>query len=178
MRVLWRWLGGMALLWCFWAGHAVAAPGLWQIQEEFTDEFGKKAPLSHWATAQTVVSMEYSACKFVCSSNWRRLLEIQAQADKQKLPVHFLIISLDPANDNPAAWRDYRKVRGLARSNWTFVTGNRLATDKVVAALGVKWWVFNDSIMHDFRVLRINDAGTKLAVMDNFEQTVSAFLSN
>ena len=178
MRPFWSFLKVLVMLCWACSAHAAAGFGLWQIQDEFTDESGTKAPLSRWSEGQTVVSMEYSACKFVCSSNWRRLLEIQEQADKQKVPVHFLIVSLDPANDTPAAWRDYRKVRGLARTNWTFVTGNRQATDKVVAALGVKWWVFNDSIMHDFRVLRFNAAGVKLAVMDNFVQTASAFLSN
>ncbi|MGI9135391.1 MAG: hypothetical protein ACR2I0_15855, partial [Rhodoferax sp.] len=69
-------------------------------------------------------------------------------------------------------------VRGLTRTNWNFVTGNRSATDKVVAALGVKWWIFNDSIMHDFRVLRLNEAGVRVALMDNFEQTPAGFLVN
>ncbi|MEI8159107.1 MAG: SCO family protein [Burkholderiales bacterium] len=178
MRVFWRLLGGVAVVFCCWAGQAAAATGLWQIPDEFTDEFGKKAPLSHWAGQQTIVSMEYSACKFVCSTNWRRLLDIQAEADKQKIPLRFLVVSLDPANDSPSAWRDYRKVRGLSRTNWSFVTGNRQATDKAVAALGVKWWIFNDSIMHDFRILRLNDAGARLALMDNFEQPASGFLSN
>ncbi|MCX7239706.1 MAG: SCO family protein [Burkholderiales bacterium] len=178
MTAAWRYLCGVLVAFCCLVGSASAAPGLWQLRDEFTDEFGTKATLSHWAGAQTVVSMEYSACKFVCSTNWRRLLEIQAEADKQKIAVRFLIVSLDPVNDNPAAWRDYRKVRGLTRNNWTFVTGNRKATDNVVAALGVKWWIFNDSIMHDFRVLRLSETGTRLALMDNFEQSPAAFLSN
>ncbi len=178
MSVVWRFVGGVILGFIGCLHTASASQGLWQIQDAFTDEFGTRAQLSHWAAPQTVVSMEYSACKFVCSSNWRRLLEIQAEADRQNVALRFLIVSLDPKNDTPAAWRDYRKVRGLARSNWTFVTGNRQAMDKVVAELGVKWWMFNDSVMHDFRVLRINGLGVKQAVMDNFEQTPAWFLSN
>jgi cytochrome oxidase Cu insertion factor (SCO1/SenC/PrrC family) len=155
---------------------ATATQGLWQLDDDFVDEHGTRAHLSHWAGAQTVVAMEYSACKFVCTVNWRRLQNIQAEADRQKITLNFLIISLDPKNDSPAAWRDYRKVRDLKRSNWNFVTGNRKATDRVVAVLGVKWWLFDESIMHDFKVLRFDAAGHKLAEMTNFEDPVDRFL--
>lgn len=159
---------------------AVAAHGatsLWGIQDTFVDETGKRASLSHWAGAQTVVSMEYSACKFVCSTNWKRLLDIQAEADRQSLPVRFLIVSIDPMNDTPAAWRDYRQARGMTRTNWAFVTGNRSATDKVVSALGVKWWYFNEAIMHDFRILRLNSVGEQVAVMQSFDESAATFLT-
>ena len=154
-----------------------AAQGLWGLQDSFIDENGKRAVLSQWAGPQTVVSMEYSACKFVCSTNWKRLLDIQAEADRQQLKLRFLVISIDPANDSPAAWREYRQVRGMTRSNWSFVTGNRAATDKAVAALGVKWWYFNDNIMHDFRILLIGASGEQLAVMRTFDEPARSFLA-
>ena len=167
----------MACLVCLMGMATHAAPGLWKLPAEFVDENGNRAALSHWAGEQTVVSMEYSACKFVCSTNWKRLLAIQAEADRQKMPIRFLIISLDPANDSPAAWRDYMKVRGLSRSNWNFLTGSRLGTDRVSAALNVKWWYFNDTIMHDFRVVGLNAKGEQMAVMGNFDDSVPAFLN-
>ena len=167
----------MVCLACLFGLAAQAAQGLWKLPAEFVDENGNRAPLSHWAGDQTVVSMEYSACKFVCSTNWKRLLDIQAEADRQKIPVRFLIISLDPANDSPAAWRDYMKVRGMSRSNWSFLTGNRNATDKVAAALNVRWWYFNESIMHEFRVVGVNGIGDQIALMRNYDDSVPAFLS-
>jgi cytochrome oxidase Cu insertion factor (SCO1/SenC/PrrC family) len=156
---------------------ANAAPGFWKLPLQFTDENGNRAALSHWAADKTVVAMEYSACKFVCTTNWKRLLDIQAEADRQKLPVRFLVISLDPANDSPSAWRDYMKVRGLSRSNWSFLTGNRAATDKVASALSVKWWYFNETIMHDFRVVGVNAQGALVAEMGNYDDSVIEFLS-
>lgn len=154
-----------------------ANTGLWALPDQFVDDSGVRASLMHWSAALTVVSMEYSDCKFVCSTNWKRLQDIQIEADRQNIPVRFLIVSLDPANDSPSAWRDYRKSRGLTRSNWSFVTGSRSATDKVVAALNVKWWYFNDFIMHDFRIVRLNAEGQQLAVMRTFDEPASAFLS-
>lgn len=159
------------------SGTVSAGQSLWALSDEFVDEFGVKAHLSHWAGPTTVVSMEYTACKFVCSTNWRRLVDIQAEADKRKMDVKFLIISLDPKNDNPAEWRDYRKVRDLKRDNWTFVTGSRAATDKVVANLGIKWWIFNDSIMHDFKLIRLDKDGRTAATMVAFNDPVYEFLT-
>ena len=162
---------------CLIGVGAHAASGFWGIPGEFIDESGTRAALSHWAGEQTVVSMEYSACKFVCSTNWKRLLDIQAEADRQKKPIRFLIVSLDPANDSPAAWRDYMKIRGLTRNNWNFLTGNRVATDRVISALNVKWWYFNEAIIHDFRVVGINAKGRQTGVMEDYGVSVQAFLS-
>lgn len=166
----------LLVLCCLLSCGAGATPSLWDLQDEFVDEFGTRAPLVHWANAQTVVAMEYSECKFVCTTNWRRLVDIQTVADQHQMALRFLIISLDPAHDTPQEWRNYRTARGMQRSNWSFVTGNRLATDRVVALLGVKWWLFNDSIMHDFRVLRLDTSGRRLALMDNYDDPAEAFL--
>lgn len=171
-RVLWLIL--CTTLWVAQSTHA--GQGLWQLTDEFVDEYGTRAPLSHWAAEQTIVSMEYSDCKFVCTVNWRRLVEIQEEADRLKIDIRVLVVSLDPAHDTPEAWRDYRSVRGLKRKNWNFVTGTRKGTDSVVALLGVKWWYFNDAIMHDFRVTRFNAAGRRMSVMDKFDESASAFL--
>jgi len=154
----------------------LAHAGLWQLPDEFVDEYGTRARLNHWMGAQTVVSMEYTACKFVCSSNWRKLLEIQAEADRRQLPLRFLIVSLDPAHDTPAAWRDYRRVRGLARENWHFVTGSRSATDRVVQALGVRWWYFDQAIMHDLRLLRLDASGQMRALLTDFNDPPARFM--
>jgi cytochrome oxidase Cu insertion factor (SCO1/SenC/PrrC family) len=159
------------------AAVAVAAQGLWQLPNEFVDEYGTRAKLSHWSGAQTVVAMEYSACKFVCTVNWRRLMDIQEEADRRHLPLRFLIISLDPGNDSPAAWREYKKVRGIQRENWSFVTGNRISTNRVVSILGVKWWYFDNAITHDFRVLRLNDQGRVLTLMTSFDDPAADFLT-
>jgi cytochrome oxidase Cu insertion factor (SCO1/SenC/PrrC family) len=104
-------------------------------------------------------------------------VDIQAEADKRKLDVKFLVISLDPKNDNPAQWREYRRVRDLKRDNWTFVTGNRAATDKVVATLGIKWWIFDDSIMHDFKLIRLDKDGRTAATMVAFDASAYEFLT-
>ncbi len=160
------------------AGAACAQGRLWQLPGEFVDENGQKLRLQQLAGAHTIVAMEYTACRFVCTINWRKLVEIQAEADKRKLPLKFVVISIDPANDTPELWREYRRARGLLRSNWTFVTGNRAATDAVAAHLGVRWWLYNENIMHDFRIVRLNEQGARVRTMDAFDLTAAEFLGS
>jgi len=156
---------------------AQASPGFWQLPGDFVDEFGNHGALGRWQTDLTLISMEYSECRFVCSNNWRRLVSLQEEADREHRAINVLIISLDPEHDTPAAWREYRKIRGLARTNWNFITADRAATNRVIKFLGVKWWYFNDSIMHDFRIIRLNARGEIAAVMDNYEITSEDFLT-
>jgi protein SCO1/2 len=146
------------------------------VPGQFVDDLGQPRTLAQFAGKPTIVAMEYTECRFVCTINWRRLAELQDEADKQHLPVQFVIISLDPAHDSPALWREYRQMRGLKRENWRFLTGNRAATDAVVRWLGVKWWLFDGAIMHDFRISRLDAQGQLARVMDSFDQPLPAFL--
>lgn len=159
---------------------ALVTPSLWGLPGDFLDEHGQSRHLAEFAqrSEPTIVSMEYTECRFVCSVAWRRLIDIQAEADKRGQKVHFLILSLDPEHDSPALWREYRKMRGLKRENWTFLTGKRPATDLAVQRLGVRWWRFDGNIMHDFRIVRLDAKGQVLRVMDNYDQPASLVLDD
>jgi cytochrome oxidase Cu insertion factor (SCO1/SenC/PrrC family) len=170
------WLG---LLWVCLALPCHAAGNLWRLGHEFQDDQGRRLLLGQLrpvGAGAVVVAMEYSSCRFICTLNWRKLQEIQAEADRRHQAVSFVIVSLDPSHDSPAAWREYRQMRGLNRGNWHFLTGNRQATDHVVSQLGVKWWWFDNAIMHDLRILRLDAEGRALATLESLDQDVGKFL--
>jgi protein SCO1/2 len=172
-----RFLAWALACWVFGWTSASAAPGLIDLQDTFVDEQGQIARLERWTGASTIVAMEYSECRFVCSLAWRRLTEIQAEADRRALPLQFLIISIDPERDTPALWREYRTERGLTRQNWRFVTGSRASTDRVAALLGVRWWVYDGHLMHDFRIVRLDHRGRIVKSMDDFAQSAQQLLT-
>lgn len=160
------------------AGTALAA-SLWALPGDFIDEQGRARKLAEFAQPEapaTIVAMEYTECRFVCSIAWRRLTDLQAEADRRGVPVRFVILSLDPARDTPALWREYRQMRGLKRDNWVFLTGNRAATDAAVQRLGVRWWLYNGAIMHDFRIVRLDGQGRVAKVLDNYDDPVGQLL--
>jgi hypothetical protein len=47
----------------------------------------------------------------------------------------------------------------------------------VVGTLGVRWWWYDGHIMHDLRILRLDEKGRVRSVIDGYDQPVSAFLS-
>jgi len=156
----------------------LVAGRLWALPGDFVDDAGQRLTLARLAGANTVVAMEYTACRFVCSVSWRKLSEIQAEADKRGLPLRFVLISIDPAHDTPALWREYRQARGLQRDNWRFLTGNRAATDAVAALLGVRWWLYDGQVMHDFRILRLDAQGRVRQAMMAYDLSAAQFLSD
>jgi protein SCO1/2 len=153
-----------------------AEPSLYALHVRWIDEFDRPLDLSALRDRPVVVAMEYSDCKFVCSSQWLKLQELQRWADGHRQDLQFVILSLDPPRDSPEAWRDYRKVRKLDRSNWHFLTADAAARDAASRVIGERWWFDEDHLMHDFRVVRLAADGRVAAVMTSFDQTPESFL--
>jgi cytochrome oxidase Cu insertion factor (SCO1/SenC/PrrC family) len=107
---------------------------------------------------------------------WRRLQQIQAEADRRGLNLQFVILSIDPEHDSPASWREYRKARDLSRSNWHFLTASRPVTTRAAALLGVHWWYDEDHLMHDFKVLRLDEQGEIASAMTSYDEAIDPLL--
>lgn len=164
-------------LWLAGGSVAQARPSLFSIQEAWLDEHGQPVRLSQWRGKPAVVAMEYSACRFVCSVYWRRLVELQRQADQRGLDLQFLILSIDPENDAPALWREYRKARELTRNNWHFLTTSRPVTTRAAGLLGVRWWYDEGHLMHDFRITRLDADGAPGATVTGFNDSLDPLLT-
>ena len=173
----WMRLAGMLALWLSCSGAAQAHPSLFTIGESWLDENGQRVTLMQWRGRPTVVAMEYSACRFICSVYWRRLVQIQAEADRRGLALEFVILSIDPEHDTPAAWREYRKARELNRANWHFLTGSRAMTTRAAALLGVRWWYDEDHLMHDFKVVRLDADGSPARALTTYDEPVDVLMS-
>lgn len=173
-----RSLTALALLWNL-AAHA--GPSLWRVPGTFVDEHDQRVTLTEvaaWAGPHVVVAMDSAECRFICSTQWRKLMEVQAAADRRGLPVRFVVISIDPANDTPALWRQYRREKGLARDNWRFLIGSRQATDQAAAALGLRWWMQDNHVIHDFRLMRLERNGQVATAMESFAMAADLFLGD
>ena len=150
--------------------------GLWAQGEVFVDDKGQQLTLASLSGHPTVVAMEYTDCRFVCSINWRTLVQIQDQADGLKQDLQFVIISLNPEVDTPELWQEYRRVRKLDRANWHFLITDRANTNRIAAWLGVRWWYYESHIMHDLRILRFDGSGSLKHVLENLDTPVEDFL--
>lgn len=158
------------------ASVVLARPSLFSIHDSWVDDGGHLVQLAQWRGKPTIMAMEYSACRFICSVYWRRLQQIQREADRRGLDLQFVILSIDPENDTPANWREYRKARDLARGNWHFLTATRAVTTRAAALLGVRWWYDEGHLMHDFKVVRLDNDGAIANAMTSYEEPVEMLL--
>jgi len=172
MRTLAALLGILTLA----SAGAAGGPSLYDSTVPLVDDRGWRTTLSAWRGRPAIVSMEYANCRFICSQTLARLKDIQTAADAAGRRFEFVVVSLDPRNDTPEAWRRYRKARGVERGNWTFLTASEADTPAMAQLLGVKYWLFDSHIMHDFRVLRLDAEGRIVGVMETYDASAEAFV--
>jgi len=129
------------------------------VPYSFTNDRAQTVHLSEWRGKPLILTMEYSNCRFMCTTTFSKLKAIQAAADQKKLRIDFMIISLDPKNDTPQAWQQYRISRDVDRSNWHLLSGTEVTTKEFAALIGIKYWYMDEHILHDFKIVRLNAKG-------------------
>lgn len=158
------------------AAFAAETFSVYRLTTPFTDDRGRRVTLQEWSGRPAIVTMEYANCRFVCSIALQRLKDVQAAADRADRRYDFIVLSLDPANDTPEAWTRYRQTRELHRDNWRFLTAAVADTPGLARKLGVRYWLYDGHIMHDFRLLRLNERGEVVKVMDSYDADPDAFV--
>lgn len=171
-----RWIATLLVLMLALGVTRAEALNVYQINVALTDDTGRRVNLSHWTGRPAILTMEYTNCRFICSITLQRLKDVQAAADRAKQEFDFIVLSIDPKNDTPEAWTKYRKTRGLHRKNWSFLTGSLVDTPDLARRLGVRYWLYDEHIMHDFRLLRIDEAGEVIKVMQTYDADPDEFV--
>jgi cytochrome oxidase Cu insertion factor (SCO1/SenC/PrrC family) len=142
------------------SSQAGAAPlSFYALPHTFTDDQARTVRLSEWRGKPMILTMEYSNCRFMCTTTFSKMKAIQAAADRKNLQIDFMIVSLDPKNDTPQAWRQYRISREVERDNWHLLTGSEATTKEFAALIGIKYWTMDEHILHDFKIVRLNANG-------------------
>lgn len=132
---------------------------IYQLTDKWTDDTGKTVFLSDWKGKNVVMSMAYSTCRKFCPLTIHQLLSIQKLYDSQKIDAEFIVISYDPTNDTQQSWQEYRKTHNLYRENWHFLTGSQESTKIISQLLGMDYWLYDEHVMHNFKIVRLNARG-------------------
>lgn len=149
---------------------ALCAPfSFYTLPYAFTNDQAKTVHLSEWRGKPLILTMEYSNCRFMCTTTFSKLKAMQEIADHKKLQIDFMIISLDPKNDTPQAWKQYRVSRDVDRSNWHLLTGSEATTQEFAALMGIKYWYVDEHILHDFKIVRLNVKGEIEKMITDFD---------
>lgn len=126
---------------------------------QFVDDVGRRRSLDEWRGRSVIITMAYGACRRVCSTSLRTLERLAASARAAAVPLQFVVVGLDPANDTPRDWAQYRRDHGLNGTEWTFLCGSAGATRALADFLGVRYWSMDDHILHDFKIVRLTPDG-------------------
>lgn len=150
---------------------------LYQLPVTWTDDKGKTVSLANWKGKTVVMSMAYSTCRKFCPLTLARLLEIQKLYNSRRVDAEFIIISYDPINDTWQNWAEYRKTHNLYRDNWHFLTGNQESTKTISQMLGMDYWLYDEHVMHNFKIVRLNARGDIDKTLDwNSQDELDSFL--
>jgi protein SCO1/2 len=108
-----------------------------------------------------VMTMAYTECRKTCSSSMLIMRQIQDILARRGLDASFVVVSYDPDRDSPSQWRRYRALRKLP-GNWHFLSGPVDDTRQLASFLELKYWPYDDHVMHDFRIVIFDAGGHRL----------------
>jgi protein SCO1/2 len=131
------------------------------------DDHGGSLELRALHGQRIFVTMAYTSCHRICPMTMARLTELQHELDVRGLSAEFLVVSYDPANDDPGAWRRYRASHHLLRDNWHFLSGTQADTERLADVLGFEFWRDGEHVMHDFRIVALDSHGAQRGFLDS-----------
>lgn len=106
-----------------------------------------------------VLTMAYATCHRICPMTMQRLQRVQESFDARGINAEFVIVGYDPENDDPSAWRRYRRNRHLTRPSWHFLVGSPQQVSRFARVLAFDFWKADDHVMHEQRIVYLDPNG-------------------
>lgn len=106
----------------------------------FTNEAGAPFGTAELAGKPWIANFIFTRCPTICPMFTAKMADVQTRVKADKLDVHLVSFSVDPAFDSPAVLAAYAKEHGADPATWTFLTGdpeairNAIVTGLKVAA--------------------------------------------
>ena len=132
---------------------------VYRLSVPLTDARGR---VQDWGTLRgkpRIVAMFYTSCQYMCP-----LIVETAKAVERALPAterdrgSVVLISLDPANDTPAALREMARERNVDARRWTLAAPRADDVRKVAGVLGVRYRALGDGDFNHTSALVLLDA--------------------
>jgi len=155
---------------------AANAQGIYSTAGPWVDDASRPVRLETLAGTYTVATMAYGACQRVCSTTLRRIEELHDLAQERHLSLNFVVFGLDPAEDKPSDWANFRADRHLAFADLQFLSGSAEATRRVANRLGVHYWRMDDHTLHDFRIVLLSPAGVVVRSINHYDDAIALLL--
>lgn len=114
-------------------------PSLYALDLRLTDQDGHSRALTDLRGQVLVAAMMYGSCETVCPRVTEDMKAIEKQLGSKRNQVDFVLFSLDPGRDTPAALRKFARSHGLDSSRWQLLAASEDGVRELSAVLGVKY---------------------------------------
>jgi len=126
------------------AGKPLDAASVYQLESTWTRADGEKIKLASLRGKVRVLAIFYSSCQYACPIIVGRMKSVQAGIpEKQQDGAGFVLVSMDPAHDDPAALAAYAKRMELA-GDWALLHGSEGDVRELAALLGFRFRLEKD----------------------------------
>ena len=164
-NTLFAFCGGLLLAGATAATEPIPGDSVYQLAAGFTDQDGRDFRLVERTGKPQVVALFYTSCRYVCPLIIDSAKAVEHALDPaQRDRVAFLIVSMDPARDDPAALRGIVDKRGLDTKRWTLARTDKGAVRQLASLLDVRYRELADGEFNHTSALVLLDAqGRRIA---------------
>jgi protein SCO1/2 len=119
--------------------RAPAGGSIFALDLPLVDQDGRTLRLADLSGHTTVAAMIYTSCTSVCPMVTEDMKTIERQLGRRAAGVTFVLFSLDPGRDTPAALHQFAAQHQLDLSRWRLLAASGDGVRDLAAVLGVKY---------------------------------------
>lgn len=141
------------------APAALPGDSIYRLADAYTDQSGREFQLADGRGRVRLVAMFYTSCRYVCPliiDSAKGLEHALPAAERARLDV--LLVSLDPARDDPAALKSVFDKRRLPADRWTLARTEAAGVRRLAAVLGIRYRPLADGEFNHTSALVLLDA--------------------
>ena len=149
------------------AVHAADLPGdsVYRLTDVYTDQDGRAFRLADGRGKVRLATMFYTSCPYICPliiDSARGVERALTPAERSRLAI--LLVSLDPARDDPAALKRIALKRKLDTTRWTLARTEAAGVRRTAAVLGIRYRALADGeFNHSSALVLLDGEGRVLA---------------
>lgn len=148
---------------------------VYDLDARWRDQGGHARQLASLRGRPQVVAMIYTHCSTTCPFTVAEMKRIERESPRD---VGFVLVSLDPARDDPARLAMFASERGLDASRWTLLDGTDDSVRELATVLGVRYRRVSPEELAHSNALTLLDADGAVAYqhagLDAAEEVVEA----
>lgn len=136
---------------------------LYDLDRDWRNERGESVRLASLRGRPRVIAMIYTHCSTTCPFTVAEMKRIERES-----PVNagFVLVSLDPARDDPARLAMFARERNLDSERWTLLDGSDDAVRELANLLGVQYRRLSPAELAHSNALTLVDADGVVVYQD------------